>query len=252
MIKLIESIYPQFDSALYKTKLRIKNIQAAKTDTSIVIAEVIQGCISVFDYIKIGKNITEVINVFVNNQEVYTAVTGEVAELVIVDIGHRIAKSKSSSIITDSINRHIISAFSISYLEQHSLPLVNVDKVSYNLASKILTEGVIDDIKSKGLAVLKSGAKGLGVAAILSIFAYSLYNKLNKPCLTKIGLEKLKCQKQVADRVISELSRQQALCAQLSDPNKRHDCLKKVESKKKEWIIKSTQLGELIQQKEKV
>jgi len=252
MFFLLESIYNQFNS-LQPTKLKIRGIQPAAENTSIVIAEVLNGCISTYDYIQINKHITEVLNVFVNNQQVYTAVTGEVAELVIRDIGHVIAKSKKTSkIIADSVNRDLITLQSVAYINAKQLPFSKLPTISEQVTQKVLSEGVIDLAKTKGLAVLRSGVKGLGVAAILSIFAYALYNKLNKPCLTKVGLDKIKCQKQVADRIVSELTRQQAYCNQLTDVKRRQDCLKKVETKKKEWILKSTQLAELLHQKTKV
>jgi len=217
------------------------------------------------DAITFRNHVVFIHNIFVNNQEVPLAVEGEEVELYTYDKSLRddIQRNKVITVV----NEGVLDLIAISGLKilrdsgrissDQYYELLECNRVRTRLRKrihKLAEQGLINKVLTSGLRALISGGKlvkGLSLASALSVFAYGLYDKLNKSCLGKAGLEKLKCQKMVADRIVAELTRQQALCNSLTDPVRRKHCLSKVEDEKKKWIQKSSELAVRIARKEK-
>lgn len=226
----------------------------SKANRFIVTCRVTKGFVEVGDTISLktdGKmTLYYVDNIYLFAQQTSIVFAGEKCSLVVIPM----EKSKANNVLV--ANQEHADVISESIMSMGILPKLNDDMKKIfqhspssfieNTDLSLLLEDATSDAGDKGLKAIISGgtlAKGLGIAAVLSIFVYKLYGKLEKSCIGKVGSAATECKKANVNKVISALSQQQSHCNTLSDPIQRKSCLKNVESKKKKWINKLTELS---------
>jgi len=258
--QLLESIAP------VPWKAEVEIYDAVKRPKGVVYKGVVkEGVVYRGDIFRVGRETVSIDNIYVNNQEVPLAVEGEEVELYSysLQVKNAIQRNKTITIVNEQV-LDLVSVIGLKILRDSGrispnqyYELLECNRTRARLRRKVhklVEQGLINKVLTSGLRALFSGGKlvkGLSLATALSVFAYGLYNKLNRACIGKVGLDKLRCQKMVADRIVAELTRQQAVCNSLTDPVRRRHCLAKVEGEKKKWTQKSAELAVKIAQMER-
>jgi len=255
----------QFPSNIYVPKIKILSASKNTHNELAVKVDVLEGILQTGDVLKFnlkdGTSLwASIQNVYVNGQQTSLAVSGETAEAIL----YFYPTNKIQSLYQESTSVHPAKVTLIPTFTKELASIgiafalfetgrINKDRFEFLLECPILREKVIylnenllQNVAKLGLKALKDNWKKLAISTALGIFIYDKWSKLNKECLTKIGKEKLLCQRRVAERIITEIRRQAAECNTILDPRQKRKCLKEVEKKRSYWVRKLADLNEKI------
>jgi len=213
--------------------MNLPEIKVTKVDKThgpnvyLITCEIIKGTVEINDIITaeiMGKTVNFIVkNIYINSQQTPMGIKDEIVTLVVQFINKTQLKN-------------------IGFIENKNFTVVSHTLLKSSTKTLQESISIIEELDvTKGLSsVINAGniAKGVSIAAVISVFAYKIYDKFSASCINKIGRSKLQCKADAYNKVINSLSQQQSQCNTLMDQLQRKKCLSKVEKVKKNYILK--------------
>ena len=119
----------------------------------------------------------------------------------------------------------------------------------YKTMLTALKENSIESLLEAGLQTLTNAVKNVkatdvAIGAVLFYIAKKLWDKYSDPCnrIFRNKEEKIRCIQRAAERVATELRKEESQCNEFQDPTQKRKCLMKIEKLRRAWIQKSAEL----------